>query len=104
MLRLHRITDPYEFLMDKVDGSVIMPGDFYYEDDEDGLIVNAKTLYNLKEKKRKENYDYSLRDNAQSWKDYNQQMKQAEQELLKEDVLTRKVWGHEAENNEKEGD
>ena len=104
MLRLHRITDPYEFLIDKVDGSVIMPGDFYYKDDDDGLIVNAKTLHNLKEEQRKDNYDYTLRDNAQNWKDYNEQMKEAEHELLKTEILDRKIWWHEASNNQKEED
>jgi len=103
MLRLHRITDEYEFMKDTVTGQVIMPGDFYYQDDEDPtIIVNAKTLHDLKMKKKKDNWDYSDLNDAKSRKEYEQQLKQAEYELRKETILENKIWGHEASNYEKD--
>lgn len=104
MLRLHRITDPNEFRLDTVTGQVILPGDFYYVDDEDGLVVNAKTYYNLKFKKKKNEWPYTAQLNeAKSQKEYNQQLKQAEHDLLKQTVLTRKVWGKDSQNNDLDG-
>lgn len=103
MLRLHRITDPYTFMKDTVTGQVIMPGDFYYQDDEDEtIIVNAKTLHDMKMKKKKDEWDYSDLNNATSRKEYEQQLREAEYELRKESILERKIWGHESSNYDKD--
>lgn len=61
MLYLKRIIYPYEILKCRLSKQLITYGDYYYEDDEDGLIVKAE-YYGELLKKRQEDpnfYDYS---------------------------------------------
>ena len=39
MLILKQVTQPYEVLKCKISNQMIIYGDFYYEDNEDGTIV-----------------------------------------------------------------
>jgi hypothetical protein len=52
---------PNQLLKCDITKEFIYPGDFYYEDDEDGLIVKAKSYLTLLERKRRLEYDNGLR-------------------------------------------
>ena len=80
----------------------MMYGDFYYEDDEDGLIVSASYYHDLKKKRKEEEFDYTILNNAQSEKEYADQLRLAEQQLFEQTVLDRKVFGKDSQNFEKE--
>ena len=54
MLRLKRVVHFNEFLKCKVSGEIISYGDYYYEDDEDGLIVKASVYKQLQREKQRE--------------------------------------------------
>lgn len=107
MLRLKRIVHPFDMINDST-GDPMIYGDFYYEDDEDvdergqPYRIRATTYHNLKQQRREENWDYSILNNAESLKDYEQQLREAEYELFKESVLERKVWGKDSQNNDRE--
>ncbi|MBP3199279.1 MAG: hypothetical protein J6N21_20095 [Butyrivibrio sp.] len=101
MLHLKRITHFNEYLICKVSGEVMMYGDFYYEDDEDGLIVSANYYHNLKKQKKEDNWDYSELNAFESQRDYAEALKEKERELFEKTVLNRAVAGHEVENREK---
>lgn len=102
MLHLKRITHFNEFLKCQVSDEIMMYGDFYYEDDEDGLIVSAKYYHDLKKKKKEDEFDYTELNNAQSQKEYQDQLRQAERELFESTVLDRKVFGKDSQNYERE--
>ena len=93
MLHLKRITRFNEFLRCKVSDQIMMYGDFYYEDDEDGLIVSAKYYHDLKKQRKEENWDYSLRDGFESQKEYQDQLREAEKALFESTVLDREIAG-----------
>ena len=86
----------------KVSDQIMMYGDFYYEDDEDGLIISAKYYHELQKKKKEEEFDYTTLNNAQSQKEYQEQLRQAERELFEASVLERKVYGKDSQNYERE--
>lgn len=102
MLMLKRITRFNEFLKCKASGKIMMYGDFYYEDDETGDVIDAKYYHNQMMEKRKEEFDNSILERAQSQKEYQDELKKAEQEYLTATMLSKYVVGHEADNYEKE--
>ena len=79
----------------------MMYGDFYYEDDEDGTIVSANYYHQLKEQKKRDNFDYTILNNAKSQKEYQDQLEKAEQEYLQATILDRKMFNKTAQNYEK---
>lgn len=91
MLVLKRITCANDFLMCKVSGEVICPGDFYYKDDDDGLIVRADVYHEYIKKKKESEFDYTKLNNAKSQQEYEEQLKKLEQQFLKDSLLDRKV-------------
>lgn len=93
MLHLKRVTNDYEFIKCKVSGELIGYGDYYYEDDEDGLIIKFTVYQRIKDKMKKDTFDYSLLEKAQSEKEYKEQLRKAERELLEATVLDRKIYG-----------
>jgi len=107
MLRLKRIVHPFDFMFDST-GEILMYGDFYYEDDEDvdthghPYRIRATTYQNLKNQRKKDNWDYTTLNNAETLRDYEKQLKDAEHELFKESVLSRKVWNKDSQNNDKD--
>lgn len=107
MLRLKRIVQPFDMINDST-GQPMIYGDFYYEDDEEKddwgnpYRIRATTYHSLKQQRKQDNWDYTILNNAQNLKDYEQQLKEAEQELFKETVLEMKVWGKDSQNNDKE--
>lgn len=92
MLHLKRIIYFNEFLRCKVSNELIGYGDYYYEDDEDGLIIKASVYNRLKDKRKKETFDYSELEKLESQREYEQYMKQASREFYESTVLDRKVF------------
>lgn len=93
MLVLHRIIHPTEFLKCQISGEIIRPGDFYYEDDEDGLIVKATIYRQIKDEYERNNFDYSKLQAYQSEMEYAQALKEATRRKKYESLLSRKVTG-----------
>jgi hypothetical protein len=77
----------------KISGEFIAPGDYYYEDDTDGLIVKATVYKKMLDKKKEEEFDYSKLEQAKSQGDYEAQLKQAEKEFLTVTIFERQVAG-----------
>jgi len=91
MLHLKRIQHPNEMLKCKVSGEKIYPGDYYYEDDEDGMIVRADIYRQaIREKKEKE-WDYTKLNIAESVRDYEEQLKEYEKNYLASTLLQRET-------------
>ena len=82
-----------DFLRCGVSKQAIGYGDYYYEDDEDGLIVKAKVYQELKEKKRLNDWDYTLLNNAQNQYEYGKTMRQMERDYFATTLFDRKVLG-----------
>lgn len=93
MLHLKRIVDDYEFRKCQVSGELIAYGDYFYEDDEDGLIVKFTVYQRLKEERIRNTFDYSLLERAQSEQERKNILKRAERELFESTVLDRKIYG-----------
>lgn len=93
MLHLCRVDQPFTWERDHITGDYIQYGEYYYYDDEDGLIVSRKTYVKFKEAKRKAEWDYSRLEQAQSEREYEDIMKQKTQEFLAETLMDRKVEG-----------
>lgn len=103
MLVLKRMTHPNEFITCKASGEVLMYGDFYYQDiDDPNIVIGARYYNNMKRQRKEEEFDYSILEDAQSQKDYQDQLKKAEQEYLQSTMLDMPILGQEAENYEKE--
>lgn len=97
MLILKRMIYPYEVLKCKMSDSLIVYGDFYYEDDEDPRIIVKATEYNkLKKEAREAAFDYSLLQKAQNEKEYREMVKRAQRDYLNATILDRPIFdqGH----------
>ena len=95
MLHLKRVVHDYEFMKCKISGELIGYGDYYYEDDEDGLIVKARVYHEIMDQKKREAFDYSKLRNAQSEREYAALLRSAERDLLEGTLAERKVFGKE---------
>lgn len=89
MLVLKRMTYFNEFIRDTVDDRIIGPGEYYYEDDEDGLIISAEHYWELKKQKMESEWDDSYYNYMEGQKDYKERMRQAEQAYNQKTVLDR---------------
>ena len=74
-----------------------MYGDFYYTND-DGKVISAKYYQNIKEQRKRETFDQTILENAKSQKEYQDELRKAEQEYLTQTMLEEKVAGKEALN------
>ena len=74
-----------------------MYGDFYYTND-DGKVISAKYYHNIKEQRKRETFDQTILENAKSQKEYQDELRKAEQEYLTQTMLEEKVAGKEALN------
>lgn len=88
---LKRIVEPYEIHKCDYSEELIIRGEFYYEDTEDGYIIKASVYHELKEKAKKETFDYSMLEKAQNEYEYREAMKLAEKELLSAGILEREI-------------
>lgn len=102
MLFLKRITHFNEFLKCDASGQILMYGDFYYVDSDTGKIISADYYSNLKEQRKRDTFDYTILNNAQSQKEYQDELEKAEQEYLTSVALDKPVFGKDSQNNEKE--
>ena len=69
-----------------------MYGDFYYEDDQTGKRVDAQYYHQLKEEQREENWDYTTLNEAESQRDYQEQLRELEREALSQSILNEEVF------------
>lgn len=91
MLRWKRMTHPFQWERCHITGDYIKCGEYYLEDDEDGLIVSAKVYADLKEQKRQNEWDYSLLNKAANEREYEQMMKLHVREFLAQGLLDRPI-------------
>ena len=105
MLHLHRIQRFNEFLRCKASGEILMYGDFYLTDD-DGNVISYKYYHNMKEQKKREEWDNSILETHQSLKEYQDEMRKAEEEYLSSKILSEPIdtkdsynWKIEEENS-----
>ncbi len=92
MLFLKRITYDYEFMKCKISGQIIGYGDYYYEDDTDGLIVKASVLHELKQKRKEDMFDYSKLNNTKSEREYSEMLSRATKAMLEDSLLDRQIF------------
>lgn len=97
MLVLKRVVNDYEFLKCQISKELIGYGDWYYQDDEDGLIVKFTVYQRIKDKRKRDTFDYSLLEQANSEREYKEILKRAERELFEVTVLDRKILGKDNE-------
>ena len=96
MLILKRIIHPYEVRKCDMTGELIIYGEYYYEDDVDGVVVKASEYKKKQQEARNNAFDYSLLAHAESDKEYRDAVKRAQQEYLDATILDRPVFdqGH----------
>ena len=93
-LQLKRITWPYDCVKCDITRKLLAYWDYYYEDDEDGLIVCADYYYNRKMQKEFEEAMMNPELNVpQDVMSYKMAMLQAERKYLDRGLLDRKVNG-----------
>jgi hypothetical protein len=93
MLYLKRNVRFNELYKCGISGELIGPGDYYYEDDEDGLIVKATVYRRLEKEKKEKEFDYTLLNNATSQEEYRQMLIQATREFNNQGLFDRKIAG-----------
>jgi len=93
MLHLKRNQYFNELYKCKISGEFIGPGDYYYEDDEDGLIVKATVYRQMLDQAIADKFDYTKLNNAKSQVEYAELLKQAEREFLSSTIFDREVAG-----------
>lgn len=91
-LHLKRVQYFTDFLKCGISKEIIRHGDYYYEDDEDGLIIKATVYGELKKKKREEEFDYTKLNQAESMRDYQSQLKEYERQFLEQTLFDRKLF------------
>lgn len=93
MLWLKRNNVYTQLMKCDVSNEIIAPGDFYYIDDEDGMRIKATVYKDIKDKSKKETWDYSELNAAQSEREYKRRLQDATRQMLAATVLERKVGG-----------
>ena len=92
MLHLKRITDPYFACKCDITKKLIAYGDYYYEDDEDGFIVDYNYYYDRKKQQRMEqalnNPEIAATFDSISYKTM---MWEAERQMLDRSLFKRKL-------------
>lgn len=89
MLHLKRVQYFTDFMKCKVSGEIIKHGDYYYEDDEDGMIIKASVYGKMKKEKQENEFDYTKLNQAENLRDYEQSLKEYEREFLKSTLFDR---------------
>lgn len=99
-LHLKRITDPYFCCHCDVTRKIIMYPDYYYEDDEDGFIVDYNYYY---DRKLAEQRQAALQNpeiqHAMDSMSYHTMMRQAERQFLERTLFERTLATDEIKNN-----
>lgn len=81
-----------EFLKCHISNEIIKPGDFYYEDTDDGLIVKA-TIYKkmLAERRKSDPKNYEKINMAENQQAYAEQLKRLEKQYFESTLFDRPV-------------
>ena len=91
MLWLKRNNVYTQLMKCDVSNEIIAPGDFYYIDDEDGMRIKATVYKDIKDKSKKETWDYSELNAAQSEREYKRRLQdatsQAREKGMKESLV-----------------
>lgn len=91
-LHLKRITDPYFCCHCDITRKIIAYGDYYYEDDEDGFIVDYNYYY---DRKMQEKINLALQNpeiqHAYDSMSYKTMMREAERQMLDRTLFNRKI-------------
>lgn len=75
-----------------ISNEIIYPGEWYYEDDEDGLIVKATVYKRICDEYKCKNFDYSKLEQLRSQEEYRQQLIRQMQKENYASLLDRKVY------------
>lgn len=78
-----------------ISDELIGPGDYYYEDDEDGLLVKATVYKRMLDEKRRNEFDYSKINMATSQEEYRKLLARATMEFNTQGLFDRKIAGKE---------
>ena len=92
MLHLKRNQYFNELYKCGISNEIIYPGEWYYEDDEDGLIVKATVYKRICDEYKRKNFDYSKLEQLQSQEEYRQQLIRQMQKENYASLLDRKVY------------
>lgn len=87
-----------------VSGDLIGPGDFYYVDDQDGLIIKATVYKDIMRKQKEETWDYTKINSATNQNEYKKMLQEATRQMLASSVVDRKVAGRADINPGEESD
>ncbi len=100
-LMLKRITDPYEAVKCSITKEWIMYPDYYYEDDEDGLIVSYDYYCEEKKRRRLEKAEPDV-NRAMNSVEYRIMLKEKERQFMEKTLFERPIF----DNNrlKKDGD
>lgn len=71
---------------------MITYGDWYYEDDDDNLIVKAEIYKQIKDQYKNDTFDYSYLNNLQSQEEYRQKLKEMTRANNYASLLSREVY------------
>lgn len=97
MLILKRVTRFNEFYKDTVDGRIIAPGEYYFEDidlDTDkflGTRISAEHYWELKKSDMEDNFDETYYNTMESEKEYRDALREKAMELREKEVLKTKM-------------
>lgn len=97
MLELKRLRYFTDFLRDTLDDRIIGPGEYYYEDPDDGTIISCEHYWELKKEKMENDFDDSWYNYMESEKDYKERLRQAQQQLKSASILNRDILGKKIE-------
>ena len=93
MLILKRVQYFNDWVKCDITGKTLLYGEYYYEDDTDGLVVDAVYYHQLKKERKEKEFDYSKLEKAQSQQEYKQMLKEYQRSFLEDGLLDREVLG-----------
>lgn len=76
-----------------ISNELIGPGEYYYEDDGDGLIVKATIYRKMLNQKIRDEWDYSKLEGHLSRQEYANYLREAERQFLSATLFDRKIAG-----------
>jgi len=89
MLILKRVRYFTDFMRDSVDNRIIGPGEYYFEDTDDGSLISCEHYWELKKERMEAEWDDSYYNSMESERDYKEKLKEAERQYLQKEILDR---------------
>lgn len=89
MLILRRMRFFNEFIRDTIDDRIIGPGEYYFEDPDDGTIISAEHYWELKNQKMNDEWDETYYNQMENQKDYKEALRQVEAKYKEQTVLNK---------------